>query len=433
MLTELDKLQDKFIKNHVFALGWMIANKRLEIKVAVVYDSYGNPMRCEDIQQRGLFHQKVGILRDTEGNIVTFSGSVNETASAWLDNIEEFKTFRSWHPSEQEYIEADVHKFERFWHGLPERVRIMDIPRAVKEKLVEIAPAELEEIELPQIYNRLSKSGPIQLYSHQENAVDAWFENGNQGIFEMATGTGKTFTALGCLNRVSQNPQGLLTIVACPLQHLVQQWKREIDKFDIRYDSLIIADSSNTEWKDTLTDHLIDLAIGYKQSVMVLTTHRTFSSNDFRGIVVSNKRKFNVLVIGDEVHGLGAEKSQEGLIDEYNMRLGLSATPKRWFDTPGTRAIYDYFGGIVYEFGLREAINQINPATGQTYLTPYRYMPRFISLSPEELKEYTKKTRAIGIRFNRAKDENVKDSLLESLLFQRADIISGSPSANSEY
>jgi superfamily II DNA or RNA helicase len=88
-----------------------------------------------------------------------------------------------------------------------------------------------------------------------------------------------------------------------------------------------------------------------------------------------------------------------------------------------TRTIYNYFGGIVYEFDLRRAINRINPATGQTYLTPYLYKPRFVSLSPEESEEYAKQTRAIGLKFNQAEDEDVKDSLLERLLFKRANII----------
>jgi superfamily II DNA or RNA helicase len=239
----------------------------------------------------------------------------------------------------------------------------------------------------------------------------------------MATGTGKTFAALGCLERVSKSTQGLLTVVTCPYQHLVQQWKREIDKFGIQYDDLITADSANPGWRDVLIDSMIDLTLGYMKRLLVLTTHRTFSSDSFVSIIINNKHRFSALVIGDEVHGLGAEKSQEGLIDEYDLRLGLSATPKRWFDTPGTRIIYDYFGGVIYEFDLRKAINRINPATGQTYLTPYRYMPRFVSLYPEELEEYTRKTRAIGLRFNQEQDEDVKDNLLELLLFKRANII----------
>ena len=103
MLEELGKLEDEFVRDHVFALGWMIANKKLEIKVAIPYDNEGRLLSYEDIQQSGLFHQKVGILRDSEGNVITFSGS-----------IKEFKVFRSWESLEKEYVEADILKFNKF-------------------------------------------------------------------------------------------------------------------------------------------------------------------------------------------------------------------------------------------------------------------------------------------------------------------------------
>ena len=86
MLKELENLEDEFVKDHLFALGWMIANKKLEIKVAIVYDNDQKLLSYDEIQYCGLFHQKVGILKDSEGNIITFSGSVNETASGWLGN-----------------------------------------------------------------------------------------------------------------------------------------------------------------------------------------------------------------------------------------------------------------------------------------------------------------------------------------------------------
>ena len=38
------------------------------------------------------------------------------------------------------------------------------------------------------------------------------------------------------------------------------------------------------------------------------------------------------MLIVDEVHGIGAPNFRKGLIENYNFRLGLSATPSRWFD-----------------------------------------------------------------------------------------------------
>ena len=145
--------------------------------------------------------------------------------------------------------------------------------------------------------------------------------------------------------------------------------------------------------------------------------------NDFKKILQSNKSNLNIFLIADEVHGLGAKKSSKGLLEEYNLRLGLSATPKRWFDTIGTNIIYNYFNKVVYEFNLKNAISTINPFTGETYLTPYRYIPKFVSLNTEELEEYISETRIILMKFNKIKNDKDKDKYLESLLFKRANII----------
>lgn len=422
MIEELERLEEGFIQDHVFVLGWMVANKKLEIKIAIVYDEEGRPLGYDEIQERGIFHQKVGILEDLDGNIVTFSGSVNETATGWLENIEEFKVFRSWVPLEEDYVNADIIKFSRFWNNQSQRVKVIDIPSAVKKKFIEIAPQDIEKIDLEKWYKKMKKK-KIKLYQYQKDAVNSWLENNMRGIFEMATGTGKTFTALGCLDRVSQNNQKLLAIITCPYQHLVQQWKREIEKFGIEYDELLIADSSNPSWRDHLSDTIIDIELGYKSIVIVLTTHSTFSSDDFINIIHKCTEKIDLFLIGDEVHGLGSEKRRKGLIEKYNLRLGLSATPRRWFDTIGTNVIYNYFGGIIYEFPLEKAINTINPATGRTYLTPYRYIPKFVSLTNYELEDYLNKTKQIAINYTRAKSEEEKEKIVESLMFKRADII----------
>jgi len=420
MVEELEHLEDEFVRDHVFALGWMLANKKLVIKTALVYDDHGRLLGHQDIEQGGLFHQKVGILIDSEGNRISFSGSINETAAGWLENVEEFKVFRNWEPSERAYVDTDDRKFDRFWSDQSPRVKVIDIPRAVEKRLIEIAPATIDQIDLERWY-RKSRRTPIQLFQHQRSAVDKWVSSGMRGIFEMATGTGKTFAALACLERAAR--AGVrITIIACPYQHLVQQWRREIEKFGITYDRLIIADSSNPRWRHSLTDAALNVDLGHIRKVLVLTTHDTVSSESFVHIV-RDKHEFRILLIADEVHGLGAQESRKGLIEEYDYRLGLSATPKRWFDLVGTNIIDAYFGGTVYEFTLYDAINTINPATGRTYLVPYRYVPVFVSLKDEELSEYANLTRSIVARYNRVATGEERDNLLERLLFKRADVI----------
>jgi len=423
LLENLDQLEDDFARDHISALGWMVANERLKIKVAVPKSMSGIPLLYEDAERSGIFHQKVGILRDSYGNTISFSGSVNETASGWMENIEEFKVFRGWDPSEDKYVQEDIKKFNRFWENLSWRVSVIDVPRAVEERLISIAPNDIDSIGLEKYYKVSKRRGRMELYKHQKDAVDSWLNNDMRGIFAMATGTGKTFAALGCLDRTSRIYERLLTVIACPYQHLVQQWKREIDRFGINYDQLIIADGSNRRWRDILADGLMNISLGQKNKVVVITTHSTLISKDFLGIIRAHKTNFRNLLIADEVHGLGAQKSRLGLIYEYDLRLGLSATPKRWLDISGTNAIYDFFNGEVFQFGLKDAINQINPSTGETYLVPYRYIPRFAFLNSEELEDYYDKTKRIARMVGKVTKEEDNEKYLELLLFARADII----------
>ncbi|MEM2942811.1 MAG: DEAD/DEAH box helicase family protein [Candidatus Bathyarchaeia archaeon] len=424
LLEELAQIEDEFARDHLSALGWMVANGRLKIKVAVPNRHSGEPLSYDDVEQGGLFHQKVGILRDSRGNTISFSGSINETAAGWLENLEEFKVFRSWEPPERDYVQADAEKFNRFWANRSCRARVIDIPRAVEERLIEIAPADIERIDLERHYQRLTRRGRVDLHRHQRDAVDAWLSNDMRGIFAMATGTGKTFAALGCLDRALKIHKKLLVVIACPYQHLVQQWRKEITKFGIGYDELVVADSSNKRWRDRLANAIMDITLGYKNTVIVLTTHRTFTSDEFVDLIRAHKTAgLKSLLIADEVHALGAKKSRESLVNEYELRLGLSATPERWLDTAGTTAIYEFFGGEVFQFGLEQAINTMNPATGETYLVPYRYVPRFAFLNGQEMDEYAERTRRIARLMGKARSDEERDRYLESLLFARASII----------
>jgi len=232
MLNELEKIEDVFIKNHVYALGWMVANGKLEIKVAIICDEHGNPLRYEEGEKSGLFHQKVGILKDAEGNIVTFSESINGSAAGWFGNIEEFKVFRSWDTSEQEYVEADILKFDTFWNNLSERMKVMKIPEAVEKKLIELAPKDIEKLDLEKRYPKVSRErDTIMLFEHQKEAVESRVTSGMRGIFEMATGTGKTFAALECLEKLLEDEKKLIMVIACLYDHLVKQWVGDINDF----------------------------------------------------------------------------------------------------------------------------------------------------------------------------------------------------------
>lgn len=411
MLKELDNLEDRFVEDHVRALGWMVANKRLEIKVAIVMDEDRYPIDENVAEKLGMFHQKIGILEDGEGNKISFSGSENETAAGWLGNIEEFKVFRNWVEVEKEYLQADLEKFEKFWEGLAKRARVIDIPTAVKEKLIEIAPNDIGALNLDRWLGTKDER-KIKLRGYQKEAIDNWLKHGKKGIFEMATGTGKTATALGCVNALWATDNELVTIIACPFSHLITQWIREMENFGIAV-KYVIADSTNSSWRDEVANKLLDLENSIYNNLVIFTTHDTLAKDDFRKLIQTVSK--NICLIVDEVHGVGAPILRQGLLDKYQYRLGLSATPKRWFDLEGTDTLLNYFGDTVFEFPLSRAIGE--------FLTEYEYYPYFVTLTDNEFERYEEETEKIAKAYYASKDDEEREKWFTLLCIRRQNIV----------
>lgn len=172
-IKDFDSIENELIRNHVCALGWMVANNRLEIRVAIVRDENGIPLDVQSILERGLFHQKVGILIDNEDYMISFSGSINETAKAWLENIEEIKVFRSWIEAEYVYFKSDYEKFERYWNGKTTRIEILEVPEAVKKRLIQMAPSNIETLNLDW-RPKNKKDKKIKLRDYQLQAIENW-------------------------------------------------------------------------------------------------------------------------------------------------------------------------------------------------------------------------------------------------------------------
>lgn len=417
MLHEIENIENGFLKDHVKALGWLIANGRMEIRIAFVSNENGIPLESSQTFKNGIFHQKVGLLKDAEGNMISFSGSDNETINGWQQNIEEFKVFRSWIDAEKEYFEADKNKFDKFWTGKSKRTKVIDLPSAVEEKLIKIAPANIEQLNIEKWIVE-NKSSEITLRSYQKDARDFWVKNAYSGILEMATGTGKTFTALSCINELLSIEKTIKIVISSPFIHLSEQWIREIEKFGIRSEKLI-CDSSSTNWKNNLVDNILDVENGISERLIILTTHSTLSSEDFIKIIKMSQNRSpdqKWLLLVDEVHGIGAPIRQKGLLDGYNYRLGLSATPKRWFDSEGTQKLFDYFKDVVYTFSLEQAIEA-------GYLAPYVYRPYFTTLTDQELQQYEVETRKLVKAYYGSSDENEKDDIFTLLCIKRQKII----------
>jgi superfamily II DNA or RNA helicase len=432
--VENDFLSDYFEKeilsssggelDHLKLLSWMIAKDRLEIKIAVMPET-----------ARGVFHPKVGVMYDKNGDKIAFSGSVNETAGGWLNNHEEFKVFRSWNFEENSYLEKDELKFDKYWNSDVDKFSVISLPKALKDEFLKIRPSDQEfnEIEKRVLADYSQKKTVVEstssdaknldypidvnkkkaLYDYQEIAVENWVNNGYRGILEMATGTGKTLTSLGAIERAFNDKDRLFVIIGAPQGHLIEQW-REIVLDQLPDVSVDVCDGDNKNWRHDLDSKLFDYKNKIIDRAIILTTYTTLSSDDFISLFKSKyDNSQDYLFVADEMHNSGATRNSRCLLEEFNLRLGLSATPERYFDDDGTEKIYKYFGDTVYEYSLKRAIDE-----GK--LTHYEYHPILINMTNEEYEEYLKITRQMITLANKSDDQSMER--LDRLMMKRAEI-----------
>lgn len=256
----------------------------------------------------------------------------------------------------------------------------------------------------------------IEARDYQQDAIDQWLNAGGRGILHMATGTGKTVTALLAATRVAEGlDQQFVLVIAVPYQHLVDQWAADLTEFGV---SPVLGYQSRRNWQPRLERELLEFNNGVRDVCVVITTHRTLSMPAARQTLSRNAG--GMMLIADEVHHLGATQSQEALLDEFSLRLGLSATPARWYDDEGTEALNEYFGGTVFDYGLEKAIEA-------GALCEYYYIPHIVELQDDEMDEYMRLTGKIG-RLMAQSGANVLDGesnnkALEAALFKRARLI----------
>ncbi|WP_396134444.1 DEAD/DEAH box helicase, partial [Chamaesiphon sp. VAR_48_metabat_135_sub] len=258
----------------------------------------------------------------------------------------------------------------------------------------------------------------LQLRSYQQQAISNWFKNQGRGTLKMATGSGKTITALAIAHQLYQQIGLQVIIIICPFRHLVNQWGRECEKFNLQP---ILACESIHKWQGKFSYQLARINTGQQKFLTIVTTNETLITSGFQ-----SQLKYlpdRTLIIGDEVHNLGAKKRLSSLPRNVGLRLALSATPERHYDDIGTQNILDYFGDILQpEFTLKDAID-----CGA--LVHYLYYPILVELTVGDSEQYLKLTRAITRKLiYKAQDRHPNFDELDTpdltpLLMQRARLI----------
>lgn len=250
----------------------------------------------------------------------------------------------------------------------------------------------------------------IQLRDYQKAAVEAFHRNNDSGIFDMATGTGKTFTSIVCANNFFESNQKQFLIVIVPYLHLIPQWKENLNSLGITTQVEIA--NSRKSWVQKLKSLVFDFDHGYRDRVVVIGSYKSTNSELFGNLINSIQLKKYGFLIADECHYLGSGSSNNlSIYKKLQAKLGLSATPRRWWDEDGTTRIFNLFGKVVFEYSLQNAIDN-------HFLTHYKYFPVPLKLTLDETDKYVKVSQLISRLAVQARNGNqdAKEALKRNLL-----------------
>lgn len=206
----------------------------------------------------------------------------------------------------------------------------------------------------------------LGLRDYQRRALRSFVERGGRGIAHMATGTGKTLVGLGAIEWARAGNQRAIVVV--PTRALLHQWQADlVEHADVDRSEIEAVSGSANLRRVEERDVAITPIQTARRNPDVL--ERMAREDDRRLIVV------------DECHRAGAPAYSEALVEAFDHRLGLSATPQRPYDPTGTQRLLDYFEGVAYRYELREAVDQ-------GHLADYEYHLHSTYLTEREQRAY---------------------------------------------
>ncbi len=394
MVASFDNPDDESSSDRLALLSELIAKGILEIKIAV--------MRNLEDYPDSMFHPKIGIMYDLEDNRIAFTGSMNATRNGLGGNWDHISVSPA-KPECYDDIEEIATLFNNLWDGVDPTAETMELPQIVQDLIdhyhkpdskMDIDDILLEKYGLKPEKESVFFKSPDWLNrnprKYQEDAVDEWVSHDYRGIFDMATGTGKTKTALRALERLYNNKpdEGIFTIIVAPQKHLVDQWADEIRAFGVN--PIVGHSNVGGSWKERFGRQMVLYTLNPRNACLV-TTISSFSSKEIQDWVKQIK---NLALVIDEAHNMGSSNRLSKLPDNARYRLALSATIERYKDSLGTEELKNYFGEKCIEFPIEDAIGK--------YLTNYYYHPVICHYNESEYSKF--------IESNERLDEILKSS-----------------------
>ena len=402
-------------------LAWMIATKALHLRIAVPTPDSN-------------YHPKIWFFDDGVNQVLA-RGSGNATGRGVAAGVEHLDVDVSWLPESQSRVRAGVTMLDDWSRGTSLGLaEVIELPAALTRDIIRTAPQnppspadyevaarasnDLGQLR-PNIERRLRIPTHLEWmtgqYAHQGEAVQCWEEGDvpETGVIAMATGAGKTFTALICATRCQNKLDGgpFLVIISAPSVPLIMQWREQVKEFGVT--PVVPSLESNT---DRALTRLFRALKGGGTHVAIVTNNLLCTPN-FQSTVSEKIQNqggvIPTMLIADEAHTLGADSFIKNKPEFFTKRLALSATPERQYDPDGTEEIFEFFGSPVYQFGLDRAIGFC--------LVPYKYYVHACTLNGDELDKFEQLSRQIAVAIGSGNTD--EDSGLQRLLIARRRIV----------
>jgi len=384
-LSEIESLDDDKLQ----LLATLIANGTLDIKIAVT-------------ETDGIYHDKLGIMEDFDGNVIVFYGSANSSLSAYQNNYEKIRVVKNWVSSDVPSIEDECKEFDVLWNGTNPFVKVYEYKESAKKRILEVAEYR-KNGKKPEV------ASPIKLRDYQEEAINAWVNNKYHGFYVMATGTGKTWTAIYSAQKLIKEKPAMIVICA-PYKHLVRQWADDVEKAfpDAR---LIMVSHENPSWEQQIVQEVIRKQYNPQNQIIIISTIRSFKMPRFLSAI--KKSTEEKLLIVDEAHRF--TERPDFLKDVFQYMLGLSATPYSGSSPNKGLELMAWFGGQVFNLPIEVALER-------GFLVPYNYYPIYVSATEEEEGKFRYHTQKILSCFKN--NRCVNEELLVKSLRNRLRVIS---------
>ena len=395
---------------------YLYASGKLELKIAAT------------VVDNAIFHPKIGIVTDSEGDSISFSGSNNETAKGWLFNVENFKVFTEW--DDYKYFQKDQEDWEAYWNDNCIKMKIVSLDEARKDIIIDKTNKEelsfdeivktIDELEEEEISG--SDNGdwtgeypePKPVRKYQNDAIEHWKRNNYDSIFAMATGTGKTYTSILALDSFRKENGGLHVVVVVPLLSLISQWSSELKSY---FSDIIIIEATtqvDNKWRAKFEEIILAGRMGIHKDFIIITTYDAFITDEFNR-KISNLVEEDIILVADEMHNLVTENCINSAKNiKYKYHLGLSATPTRLWRQDESKIVRGIFGNNQFTFDLERAIRE-------GFLVEFFYHPIVVHLSMDEYTDYIDLTRKIG-QYSYDNDEEGLNDIAKQYMLKRAKI-----------